>query len=190
MFDRSKGALFGAAVLSGLTASMGAPAASAGARQSPAPAPGPNPDRHCAMRALPVDAIARGETSPVVCAATRDEAIAALDGTSGGAFLAAAAFASAGYNDFRLGWMYDDPNGPAGSGMDLEIWGPACDGYGVDMSGGWDNRISAHELKGCSNSKLYTGHGYTGASTAAHCCGVLGLQPGFNDNVRSVKFGH
>lgn len=177
MFDTAKGAAVSVAVLSGVTSAGGALA-------QPAPAPPGAGARHCATRALPVDDVRRGETSPLACADTAEEALALLGERPAPAssFAAAAAFVA---SDFLLAVAYDDPNGVGGD--EMRVWGDCS--LALNVPAGWDRRISSVELVGCSAMKLYTGRDFTGDSTAVTKQGaILGLWPPFNDNIHSMRF--
>jgi hypothetical protein len=182
MFD-SRSAVAGLAVMSGVTASLGS---STSAAAAPAPAPAVHETQYCVVQALPVDAVRRGEQSPVACASTPEAATAELDRrTRGSSFAAASAFVAAA--DLVLAIMYDSPNGPT-SGWD-EWWVRGDCSLAGNVRADWNDRISSVQLGACSSVKLYKGYNLSDASTLVKGSGALGLQPDFNDQTSSMKFG-
>jgi hypothetical protein len=182
MFD-SRSAVAGLAVMSGVTASLGS---STPAAAAPAPAPAAHVTQYCVVQALPVDAVRRGEQSPVSCAASPDAAAAGLERRPGGtSFAAANAFVAAA--DLWLGIMYDNPNGPT-AGWD-EWWVRGDCSLAGNVRADWNDRISSVQLGACSAVKLYTGYNLSEDSTLAKGSGSLGLYGRFDNSTSSMKFG-
>jgi hypothetical protein len=175
MFD-PRSAAAGVAVMSGVAASLSTAA-------SAAPAPAAPSARYCAVQALPVAAVQRGERSPIACASTPEAAAAALDDRSVSSFAAASAFAAGDL----LAIMFDSANGRQAGGPEYWVYGNCA--WAGNISADWDNRIGAAELHACSAVKMYKGYNLTDASTLVQGPGEIGLPSGFRDQISSMKFG-
>jgi hypothetical protein len=223
MFAQPRRAVLGVALISGVTVSGMVPAAAAAATRStvspgsdPAPpsarvssagrgttarAAAPAP-RYCASWALPPKRLARGERNPAACAATPEDAHAALEVqlTASGepvstGVSASGAAADGTYATFALGGgnllatHYDDPF--AAYGTSWQVWADNCGDAVARPPAFIDGAISSTVMGVCSRSKQFTGYDFTGDYYPKQSSpgGYFSLPGGFDNNIHSIRYG-
>jgi hypothetical protein len=147
----------------------------------------PTPKNQCVVNAISAAQASAGQTSTIVCYATRTEALGAVSGGSSLNQTPAGPVTNSipGPTALATYWVSKIADTSQGT---LTITGNSCSDALYLTPDSWLPYMNAWSPNACSKSKNFTGSNFTGSSVMASN-GWTSFDAPFAGNIRSIKFG-